>query len=271
MDYYQILGVTRTASQDEIKKSYRKLAAIFHPDKEGGDTDKFQELQRAYDTLSDPQKRAVYDNPQPQFNGFNQNNFNFDSIFDIFGARFTHQGQQNPFTHQAQQQRRPQIRMALWITLADVALGGKRTVSIGTPYGVTTVEIEVPIGIEDNQSVQYPELAPNGGDLIVTYRIHPNAQYERNGLHITTTKTISIWDCILGTEVTVLDLTGQKLSLHVPERTNPSSLLRLKGKGLKDRSGNHGDFFVKIQAKIPETISPELIQVIENNRTQPQN
>ena len=94
MDHYQTLGVAKNATPDEIKKAYRKLASQHHPDR-GGDTARFQTIQAAYDTLSDPQKRAQYDNPPPQFNGFNPQQNGFDFHFgsgfpDIFGQFFRH-------------------------------------------------------------------------------------------------------------------------------------------------------------------------------------
>jgi curved DNA-binding protein len=272
MDHYQLLGVSRTATPDEIKKAYRKLAAQYHPDREGGDTAKFQEIQQAYAILGDPEKKAQYDNPQSHFSGFGQSNFNFDSIFDIFGARFNHQGQQgtgqqqgyNPFAQH--QQRRPQIRFVMWVSLTEVAIGGKKTVNIGTQHGNTTIQIEIPKGIEDNDSVQYPDLAPNGGDLIVTFRVHPNQQFQRNGLHVTTPKLIDFWDCILGCEIMLSDVTETRITMQVPPMTQPGAILRLKGKGIQDRHGNTGDLYVKIQAKIPDQINPEILAAIQNSR-----
>jgi curved DNA-binding protein CbpA len=140
-NHYQTLGVEQTASPEEIKRAYRKLAGQHHPDK-GGDTRLFQEIQAAYDVLGDTNRRAEYDNPTQggvHFGaGFGGQPFNFDTIFDIFGTRFQHGG--------FQQQQRQQARMTLWITLADVARGGKQTVSVGTAQGTQTIEIEIPVG-----------------------------------------------------------------------------------------------------------------------------
>ena len=197
-DYYQTLGVGRTATADEIKKAYRKLASQHHPDK-GGDTARFQELEEAYRTLSEPEKRAQYDNPQPQgFGGFQQSGapFDFNTIFDMFGTRFQ---QPQPARH---------ARMTLWITLADVARGGSKTVSIGSAAGVNAVEIEVPLGIEDGNTVQYHRIAPGGADLLVTYRVRPDAGWGRNGTNLTMDHRVSIWDLIIGGETTVTDILG---------------------------------------------------------------
>ena len=258
-NYYQTLGVDRTATADEIKRAYRKLASQHHPDK-GGDKHKFQEIEEAYRTLGDNGKRAQYDNPSSSpfrggFGGGMPPGFDFDSIFDIFGARF-HQ------SHRTQQ-----ARMSLWITLLDVAQGGHRTISVGTQQGTITVEIEIPPGINDGDTVQYPGVAPLGMDLIITFRIHPNPKWSRNGLNIATDETITVWDCILGCELNLTDILGYQITLTIPPRTNPGTTLRLRGRGLKDRHGQVGDLLVKIQANIPDDIDPNLLTQIEQTRT----
>jgi molecular chaperone DnaJ len=181
-DYYKILGVDRQASPDAIKKAYRQKASLYHPDKEGGSKVKFQEVEEAYRTLGDPQKRQQYDNPSPfgnpGFGGFRQHttDFDLDSIFNMFGARFNHPG--------FQQNRRAQ--MQLWVTLEDVARGGSKTISVGTQQGNYPVEIEIPLGIGDGDSVQYPGIGPGGMNLIVTYRIHPNPRWQRQDQNLIT-------------------------------------------------------------------------------------
>lgn len=261
-DYYKILGVDRNADADTIKKAYRKLASLYHPDKEGGSKVKFQELQVAYDTLSDPNRRAQYDNPSPfnqqGFSGFGRHDtpFDLDSIFNMFGARF-HGG--------PQMQRRAQ--MQLWVTLEDVARGGARTISVGTQQGTQAVEIEIPTGIHDGDSVQYPGIGPGGIDLIVTYRIHPNPKWQRQDQNLITDQLVSVWDLILGCELTIKDILGNNLLLNIGPSTQPGTVLRLRGRGLNDRYGNSGDLLVRVQAKIPKEIDSELLALIEKNRT----
>jgi molecular chaperone DnaJ len=261
-NHYQTLGVNRDAGPDEIKRAYRRLASQHHPDK-GGDKTKFQEIQQAYDTLGNDQKRAEYDNPLSRNAGFgfqsgSNGPFNFDSIFDIFGARFQH----------PHQQMRQIARMTLWITLTDVAQGGRRTVSIGTQQGTQAIEIEIPLGINDGDTVQYPQVAPGGLDLQITFRIHPNPAWSRNGLNLTQEHTLSIWDLILGTEITVADISGNHLTVTIPAGTQPNAVFRLKGRGLKPRTGAPGDMFVQIQARIPTVIDPELREMIRQIRPQ---
>jgi DnaJ-class molecular chaperone len=260
INYYQTLGVDRDATPDQVKRAYRKLASQHHPDK-GGDKNKFQEIEEAYRTLSDPQKRAMHDNPGfgGQHGGFGSHGpFDFESIFNVFGARFQHPGQQ----------RRQQARMSLWITLRDVALGGRKTISVGTPQGTQTVEIEIPLAITDGDSVQYAGIGPDGMDLIISFRIHPDPQWLRQDLNLSIELTVSIWDLITGGETTLRDLLGNTLSLTVPPKTQPGTMFRLRGRGLSSRAGNSGDILVKLQARIPDSISPELLDLIRQNQDQ---
>lgn len=254
---YQILGVNRDATADEIKRAYRKLASQHHPDR-GGNTQTFQEIQAAYDTLSDPNKRAAYDNPGfgggPGGFGFRSDApFDFQSIFDIFGTRF----------QQPQQPRRQQARMSLWITLRDVAQGGHRTISVGSPQGTTAVEIEIPLGIEDGDTVQYPGIGPGGIDLVISYRIHPEPRFARQGLNLYTDHTVDIWSLITGGTTQIRDLLGNVLEMTIPPRTQPGTTVRLRGRGLQNRNNNFGDCLVRLQARIPDHIDPELLSLIE--------
>ena len=253
-DYYATLGVARTASADEIKRAFRKLASQHHPDK-GGDTKKFQEIQAAYDTLGNEQKRAAYNSPQPQmpFGGgpqFHQN-FNFNEIFNMFGAQF----QQPP--------QRSHARMTLWITIKDVAVPGSRVVAMGTQAGTHNIEINIPNGIQDGDNVQFSGLGPGGQDLVITFRIHPDRNWQRIGNNITAEHSVSVWKLIAGGTMTMADIRGNRIEMSIPSGTQPGSLLRARGRGLPDRSGKIGDMMIRIQAEIPKQIPEELLAAIQ--------
>ena len=256
-DHYATLGVSKTATPDEIKRAFRKLASQHHPDK-GGDTAKFQSIQAAYDTLGDTAKRADYDNPHPQFSGFPGGaQFNMNDIFgQMFGQGFGQQRRQQPQF----------VRMTLWIRLHDVAQGGTRPVAVGTPQGQSTIEVEIPLGINDGDNVQYQGLAPGGGDLVIQFRVHPDNTWQRNGLDLVTDVTADIWSMILGSDITVHTLTGSQLTTVMPAGTQPRTLIRLRGHGLRDRSGNIGDLMIRVMPTIPTTIRPELLEAIEKYR-----
>lgn len=258
-DYYRILGVTRSATADEIKQSYRRLASQYHPDK-GGDTVKFQEIQEAYSVLGDEQKRREYDNPRPQFNfnGGAPGGMNIDDIFNMFGVNM--------------QRRQMSPRIQLWITLEDVARGGPRMVSLQVGDRAATVEIEIPRGIAENDTIRYPRLSPDGQDLVVVYRIKPDSRWQRDGRDITTERQVSIYDLVLGAEIPIEDLTGATLMLAIPAGTQPGSLLRMRGRGLPSSTlpgragGANGDLLVRVQGYIPTELPQEVIDAVRRAR-----
>jgi DnaJ-class molecular chaperone len=256
LDHYATLGVSRTASQDEIKRAFRKLASQHHPDK-GGDTAKFQAIQAAYDTLGDTVKRAAYDNPSPfgpgHSGGWQQaggNPFNFDNIFNVFGAQFR------------PTQSTPQSRMTLWINLYDVATGGSRIISVGTQQGTQEIEINLPTGISDGDNVQYKGLGPNGSDLIVHFRIRPETKWLRQESNLITEITVNMWILVVGGVANMADIRNNKLELTIPPKTQPGTMLRVRGRGLMSRSGENGDMLVKLNPRIPPQISNELMAAI---------
>jgi DnaJ-class molecular chaperone len=257
-DHYAALGVARNASQDEIKRAFRKLASQHHPDK-GGDTKKFQEIQAAYDTLGDAAKRQQYDTPAPQFSGMPGGaQFNMGDIFaQMFGG---HPG------FAGAHPRRNHMRMSLWISLKDVSTGGHRQVAVGSSQGQSTIEIDIPMGINDGDMVQYQGIAPGGQDLVIEFKIHPHSVFRRDGLNLTMDHKCPVWDMILGGDTTVTNLDGNQLLVSVPPLTDNATTLRLRGHGLHDRSGRTGDLFIKLHALLPKSISPELAAAIQQHR-----
>lgn len=261
-DYYQILGVAKTASDDEIKRAYRRLASQHHPDK-GGDKTRFQEVQEAYSVLSDPTKRSQYDNPMPQgmhFNFGGQPGFNMDEIFNMFGVH----------VQRHQQQRSPRIE--LWIDLEDVARGGPKTVTLSVNRQTSNIEIDIPAGIADGENVRYAGLGPGGTDLIVQFRVRPHPHFQRSNRDLTVEAFVDIWDLITGRDVNVTDILGKEWQLTIPARTQPGTILRLRGKGLPAcRLSNRadlppGDLLMKMIPRIPEEISPNLLHAIQRER-----
>jgi len=256
-DYYQILGVDRSADDDAIKKAYRKLASQYHPDK-GGDTARFQEIQEAYSTLGDAQKRRAYDNPQQMFNSGPAADFDLNSIFEMFGTRF----------NQTRSRSNSTARIQLWISLHDVAIGGDRTIAVSSPAGQQNIEINIPPGIEDGNSIRYPGIAPGGLDLVVNFRVRPEPGWTRQGDNVILDVSLLVWDLILGQDIEITTLAGKSVSVKVPPKTQPGTLLRIRGHGLRSRASNTaGDLFVRLATRLPEHISDQLLEHIQREKS----
>ena len=258
-DHYRTLGVERSASAEDIKRAYRKLASKHHPDK-GGDTTQFQEIEEAYRVLSDPVQREQYDNPGVKINinggGFQGTPFDFDTIFEMFGTRM----------HSRHQQAQRNQRVSIWIGMEDVAAGGKKIMSLTTHQGAVNLEINVPQGVQDNENVRYPGLAPGGHDLVVNFRIRPHPQWHRDDLNLYTERSLDFWQLILGTDLVLKDIQGREIALTVPPRTRPGTMLRARGRGLARQGHNTGDLMVRIQAVMPEDIPEEIVEVLRKTQ-----
>ena len=249
-DHYTTLGINRGASDAEIKRAYRRLASQHHPDK-GGDTAKFQAVEEAYRTLSDPTARQEYDNPRPQAH-FASAGFNLDEIFNMFGTRFQHQPRQ------------PVANLQLWITLQDLANPGARVIAVSSPYGQSQIEIQIPAGIRDGDSVRYPRVAPGQQDLVITYRVRPDPVWQRDNNHVIQERTIDVWQAMLGDLIRVPTLRGTEIELSVPAMTQPGTMLRVRGHGLPDRNNKSGDMLVRIALRLPDHVPESVLDAIKH-------
>jgi curved DNA-binding protein len=264
MDYYKTLGVERNASPEEIKKAYRKMAAKHHPDR-GGDTAEFQKVEEAYRHLTDPNLKQQHDNPSPfgaggdPFGGGFHFNFGGGNPFDDLFAHFRHQ--------QRNQQRIYTVAVA--VRLDQVAMGSTETIQVGTHEGTKTFNIKIPQAIENGQQVRYDGLMSDG-ILQIEFRILPHPLFERRGLDLHSTRKLSIYDMILGTTLRVKTIWGDELDATVPPRTNPGSTLRVANKGL-ERNGVRGHQYILLQTQMPDTISAELLALLEAERNKDTN
>lgn len=240
MDPYSILGVGRNATPDDIKTAYRKLANKHHPDR-GGDTATFQNVQAAYDILSDPQKREMHDNPQMRMNPF--------------------PGGFNPFEEMINQfmnaSRRKIYTVTVFVTLEQIARGIIDNVGINTPHGQKIVQLQIPPNIEDGSQIRYDGILPDGS-LQVQFRIYEHPTFKRYGIDLYSTHKVNIFELIAGTTIIITDIWGKQLEVNIPPMTKPGSKFRISGKGL----GGSGDQYVLIEADLPDKISEETLNQI---------
>lgn len=260
-DLYSILGVNRNSSQDEIKQAYRKLAAKHHPDREGGDTKKFQEIQHAYDVLSDPRRKQEYDTPKQAFGGgpagfhFHAQGFDFQDIFNQF------------FGQQAAAARSHVYRTTVMVTLEQVYNGGEHILHVQTPQHNQVIKIDIPKGIQDGAQIRYDRLISDA-QLIVEFRVHKHLIWERRNQDLILNHSISVLDLIAGTEIEVTTISGTVIVVTVDPCTNPNANLKIAGHGLPIPGTNqYGDLFISMRPTMPQDINPEIISAIVRSRT----
>ncbi len=273
MDYYATLGLKRGASDAEIKKAYRSLAMKHHPDR-GGDEKKFKEISTAYDALTNPEKKRIIDmggdpNAQPGMGGFNQGPFEFhfgtgdlNDLFGNFGFGFG----QRPM------QRNKTLNVNIEITLEDVLQGKTIDAEIGMPGGVKKmINISIPPGVEHGQQIRYEGMGDNSirnlrpGDLIVNIMIRQHPLFRRNGTDLAIDQTISVWDAILGTTLSITTLDNKQLDVTVPPGTQPETVLSCNSHGLPHiRSKHRGELLKRIKVMVPRNISEEMLEKVKN-------
>jgi molecular chaperone DnaJ len=282
-DYYEVLGVQKGASDDEIKKAFRKLAIKYHPDKNPGDKEaeaKFKEANEAYGVLSDKTKRARYDqfghagvggagggNP---FGGgaggfnFNGQNFNFDfgggGLDDILGSIFGFGGGFRGA------RRGRDYRTSVTIDFKDAIFGVTKEVSVDGEQ----VKLKIPAGIYDGQQIRLggkggpaPEQGGQRGDLYVEVRVRAHKHLTREGDLILSEVTVSMVEAVLGTEVDVETVDGP-ITMKVPAGTQPGTNFKLSGHGAPRLGGEErGPQIVTVNVEIPRNLSRKQKELME--------
>ena len=271
-DYYSTLGVSKTASADEIKKAYRKLALQYHPDRNKGkeSEDKFKEVTKAYEVLSDSSKRQTYDQfgeaafqqggPSaggPFGGGFggqggqygpftytyttggNQGGFDFGGFSDPFEIFEQFFGGGNPFQRA---QRRPTYSLS--ISFMEAINGTTKKVNLGGK----TQTIKIPEGVDSGSRIRF-------GDLEVIIEVESHRKFRRQGYDIVTEEEISFPQAALGDELEIETVQGN-VTIKIPQGTQPDTLIRLRGKGVKMlRGAGHGDHYARIKVTIPKNLT----------------
>jgi curved DNA-binding protein len=257
---YDTLGVPKGASDEEIKRAYRKLAAKHHPDR-GGDTAKFQEIQSAYETLSDPQKRTQHDNPFQHHQGPNGSHFEFHfggaGPEDIF-AQFFNQGfGGHPFQRQAQPRRNKDLRINLQVSLAETLQDQRKSVSVQTTKGERfTVDVNIPRGVGNGTTIKYSQMGDNffdsltRGDLYVIINIIADQRFELHGLNLVSNLEINSIEAMTGCDKIIEGVDGREFSIKIPKACQFGTKFGLQGQGLYQMNTNvRGDLIVNVTIK----------------------
>ena len=295
-DYYKILGVDRKASQDEIKKTYRKLAMKYHPDKNPDDKtaeDKFKEINEAYQVLGDADKRARYDQLGSSYSQWQQRgapgNFNWDDWFGGApngtprggGRRVHYQDVEGMFGGEgglggfsqffeaifgmgaggrgAQASQNPRMPRQRYEQAVNISLAEayEGAIRILESEG-KRVQVKIPAGAKTGTKVRVKGKAPGGGDLYLKINVENDPDFERKGDDLYTQTSIDVFTAMLGGKAKVKTLKGN-LSLTIPEGTQPEQVIRLSGRGmpkLRDPK-NKGDLYLRVKVKIPKNLSKE--------------
>lgn len=292
-DYYKILGVDRKANTDEIRKAYRKLALKYHPDRNPGDKaaeDRFKDINEAYQVLSDPEKRARYDQLGSAYSNWQgrgaPGNFDWgqwttgqrvdmgdlDDLFgdgafsDFFRSIFAGMGASSTNFRQAQGGAGGRVRPSR-------GLEQPVTISLGEAYHGTSrqlqsdqrrMEVRIPPGVKSGSKVRVAGGSPDGSDLYLVVDVAADPRFERDGDNLKTSANVSVFTLILGGEAEVETMTG-KVKLTIPAGTQPDQVFRLAGRGMPhlNKKDVKGDLYVRLKVQVPKYLSPKQRELLE--------
>ncbi len=271
IDYYNVLGISRNASAEEIKKAYRKLARLYHPDTNPDNQEahkKFQQINEANEVLSDPEKRKKYDKygkdwqhgeayerarQQQPFGGGGgySGSFEEDGFSDFFSSLFGGGSR-------ASRSRGQDLNSTLTLNLTDVFTTQKQTITINGKK----VRLTIPAGIEDGQVIKLKGYGSPGarggtaGDLYITFQVNNNTSFRRTGSDLHLDLPIDLYTALLGGETTVNTLHGT-IKLKVKPETMNNTKARIKGKGFPvyKSEGSFGDLFINYQVQLPQNLT----------------
>lgn len=299
-DYYKILGVEKSATTDEIKKAYRKLAMKYHPDRNPDDKaaeEKFKEITEANEVLSDPDKRKKYDtlgsnwkqyaNAGSGFGGAGRGGYQFSGdINDLFGnvggfsdffesffggGGFRQHGGGNPFGNaRTRAQRGSDYESILNITLEEAHRGGERQLKVDGKK----IRIKIAPGIQEGKKLRLKAMGAHGksggerGDLYLIIHITDHPWFERKGDDLYFNLNVDLFSAVLGGKEKIETIDGKRLMMNIEKGTDSGMTLRLKGMGMTrtDDPNSRGDLFVKVMVSVPKKLSRKETELFEKLR-----
>jgi len=291
-DYYKILGVERNASEDDIRKAYRKMAMQYHPDRNPNDKqaeERFKEINEAYQVLNDPTKRSHYDRLGSDYStwqrrgapgDFNWGDYvngypggarvNAEDLEDLFGGAggfsdffrtiFGQSAGAGAGTRTRTRQQPQGYQQELEITLEEAYQGTTRVFESNGKQK----QVRIPAGVRTGSKVRVAGVGPNGLDLYLIVDVKEDPRFERRGNDLHTTATVNVFTAVLGGEAEV-DTLGGKVKLNIPAGTQPEQVFRLAGRGMpsvKD-ANEKGDLYIRLKVQIPKYLSAKQRELLE--------
>jgi curved DNA-binding protein len=297
-DFYDVLGVSRDADQEEIQRTYRKLARRYHPDvnKDPEAEERFKEISEAYDVLSNPETRRRYDAFGHDFRAVPQDVDPdewgrahrarsrasagarggepdwFTSVGDdvdldeLFGGLFGRSGRSGrsawgPIAGADQE-------AEIEVTVDEAYRGGRRTVTISGPQGPRTLDVTIPAGVVEGQRIRLRGQGGQGsgggpaGDLYLVVRLAPDPRYRVDGRDVTVELRLTPWEAALGTTLAI-DTPAGEAKVRVPAGTSSGRRLRLRGRGVPNRRGTPGDLYAEARIMVPRSLTDEERRLFE--------
>ena len=297
-DYYQLLGVPRSADVKEIQRAYRKLAREYHPDvnKKAGAEEKFKQISEAYHVLTDPESRAQYDRFGPEFRQYaaaereyasqtrggrggggggrtrarpGPSGFSWSSAQGAAGPGGASVDWEDLFGDVFGSMRGMDSQVELELTVEEAFRGGPRTIALSGPDGERqTFDIQIPPGVLDRQRMRVAGGGSAGrqdggaGDLIITFRVRPDRRLRLDGKDIEMDLPISPWEAALGASVSTR-VPGGPITVRVPPGSSSGRRLRLKGQGMPQPGGRPGDLFAKVKIMVPPHLTDRERELFE--------
>ena len=279
-NYYDTLGVSETATDNEIKTAFRKLAAQHHPDKGGNET-KFKEINEAYDTLKSTQKRQEYDTMRKYGErahgsgegfSFNMNDMFSEDVFQDFfsGFGFNPRGRSSTRVYRNRPRANQSINIRISLSIKEVYHACEKTISVRLPSGRDEiVNLKIPAGVQNGVTFKYRGLGDDTdsnlerGDLLVNVQVLDSDGFTRKGNDLWTDRTITAFEAMRGTEFDIRLLDDSVKRVKVPAGTQPNAVLNLKGLGMPvhDTLNIKGNVYIRINVTIPKLSKDELKKI----------